>query len=80
MSAPARGPGAYCPVQKGRIGAQGERGEPGAALRHFGASAAVLLNLDRRSPARQMRRAGRGGAMGRWGRGQARGELPPLHR
>ena len=34
------------------------------------------LNLDRRSPARQVRRVERGGAMGRWGRGQ-RGESRP---
>jgi len=52
MSAP---PGlARTARQEGHIGAMGEGGEPGAALRHFGASAAVrLLNLDRRSPARQ---------------------------
>eukprot|EP00964_Phaeocystis_antarctica_P005227 scaffold2862_cov56-Phaeocystis_antarctica.AAC.1 len=61
------GPGVYCPLQEGHIGAMGEGGEPGAALRHFGASAAVrLLNLDRRSPARQVRRVGRKG----WGDGQ----------
>ena len=55
------------PGQEGHIGAMGEGGEPGAALRHFGASAAVrLLNLDRRSPARQVRRVGREG----WGDGQ----------
>ena len=65
MSAP---PGlARTARQEGHIGAMGEGGEPGAALRHFGASAAVrLLNLDRRSPARQVRRVGRKG----WGDGQ----------
>ena len=65
MSAP---PGlARTARQEGHIGAMGEGGEPGAALRHFGASAAVrLLNLDRRSPARQVRRVGREG----WGDGQ----------
>ena len=62
------GPGAYCPLQEGHIWGGGGGGRTRECLAALWSEccSSLLLKLDRRSPARQVRRVGREG----WGDGQ----------